>query len=32
MPDGRRLVYLRFASHPPVLAPRPELETIELDA
>lgn len=27
----RRLVYLRFASHPPVLAPRPGLETIELD-
>ena len=27
----RRLVYLRFASHPPVLAPRPELEMIELD-
>ena len=27
----RRLVYLRFASHPPVLAPRPELETIELN-
>ena len=27
----RRLVYLRFASHPPVLAPRPEMETIELD-
>ena len=28
---GRRLVYLRFASHPPVLAPRPGLETIELN-
>ena len=28
---GRRLVYLRFASHPPVLAPRPGMETIELD-
>src|SRR3989304_162450 len=28
---SRRLVYLRFASHPPVLAPRPGLETIELD-
>jgi hypothetical protein len=27
----RRLVYLRFASHTPVLAPRPGLETIELD-
>ena len=27
----RRLVYLRFASHPPVLPPRPGLETIELD-
>jgi len=27
----RRLVYLRFASHPPVLAPHPGLETIELD-
>jgi len=27
----RRLVYLRFASHLPVLAPRPELEMIELD-
>ncbi|MCJ7803756.1 MAG: PEP/pyruvate-binding domain-containing protein [Desulfobacterales bacterium] len=27
----RRLVYLRFASHPPVLAPRPGMETIELD-
>jgi hypothetical protein len=27
----RRLVYLRFASHPPVLAPRPGLETIELN-
>ncbi len=27
----RRLIYLRFASHPPVLAARPELETIELD-
>ncbi len=27
----RRLVYLRFASHPPVLAPRPGLETVELD-
>ena len=28
---SRRLVYFRFASHPPVLAPRPGLETIELD-
>jgi len=27
----RRIVYLRFASHPPVLAPRPGLETIELN-
>jgi hypothetical protein len=27
----RRLVYLRFASHPPVLAPRPGMETVELD-
>ena len=27
----RRLVYLRFASHPPVLSPRTELEVIELD-
>ena len=27
----RPLVYLRFASHPPVLAPRPGLETIELN-
>ena len=27
----RRLVYLRFASHLPVLAPRPGMETIELD-
>jgi hypothetical protein len=27
----RRIVYLRFASHPPVLAPQPGLETIELD-
>ncbi len=25
------LVYIRFASHPPVLAPRPGLETIELN-
>src|SRR3972149_3802290 len=31
MAARRRLVYLRFASHPPVLAPRPGLETIELD-
>lgn len=29
--DRRRLVYLRFASHPPVLAPRPGLETIGLN-
>jgi pyruvate,water dikinase len=29
--NRRRLVYLRFASHPPVLAPRPGLETIELN-
>ena len=28
---NRRMVYLRFASHPPVLPPRPGLETIELD-
>jgi hypothetical protein len=27
----RRLVYLRFASHPPVLSPRSGLETIELN-
>ena len=27
----QRLVYLRFASHPPVLAHRPGLETIELN-
>lgn len=27
----RRLIYLRFASHPPVLAPRSGLETIELN-
>jgi pyruvate,water dikinase len=27
----RRMVYLRFASHPPVLAPRPGLETIGLN-
>ena len=27
----RRLVYLRFASHPPVLAPHPGVEMIELD-
>jgi pyruvate, water dikinase len=27
----RRMVYLRFASHSPVLAPRPGLETIELN-
>jgi pyruvate, water dikinase len=27
----RRLVYLRFASHPPVLVPRQGLETIELN-
>ncbi len=27
----RRLIYLRFASHPAVLAPRPGLETIELN-
>ena len=30
--DHRRLVYLRFASHPPVLSPRAGLETIELDS
>ena len=29
--SNRRLVYLRFASHPPVLTPRPGLETIELN-
>jgi hypothetical protein len=29
--NRQRLVYLRFASHPPVLAPRPGLETIELN-
>ena len=28
---SQRLVYLRFASHPPVLTPRPGLETIELN-
>ena len=28
---GQRLVYLRFASHSPVLASRPGLETIELN-
>src|SRR4030043_1847763 len=28
---GQRLVYFRFASHPPVLAPRPGLETIEVN-
>ena len=27
----RRIIYLRFASHPPVLAPRPGLETIEVN-
>ena len=27
----RRMVYLRFASHPPVLTPRPGLEIIELN-
>ncbi len=30
--DGWPLVYLRFAPHPPVLAPGPGLETIELNA
>lgn len=29
--DGRRLVYLRFADHDPVLAPRDGLEIINLD-
>jgi pyruvate, water dikinase len=29
--ECRQLVYFRFASHPPVLTPHPELETIELD-
>ncbi len=29
--DGRACVYLRFAPHPPVLAPRPGLEVVELD-
>ena len=28
---GRKLVYLRFASHPPVLAPSPQFQTIEVD-
>ncbi|HPD17438.1 MAG TPA: PEP/pyruvate-binding domain-containing protein [Planctomycetota bacterium] len=28
---GCRLVYVRFAPHPPVLAPRPGLETVEVD-
>ena len=28
---NKRMVYLRFASHPPVLLPRPGLERIELD-
>ncbi len=28
---GQRLVYFRFASHPPVLASRPGLETIEVN-
>jgi len=27
----RQLVYLRFASHPPVLAPRPGMEIVELN-
>jgi hypothetical protein len=29
--EGRRVVYLRFAPHPPVLAPRPGLEVVEVD-
>ena len=29
--DGRRCVYLRFAPHPPILTPRPGLETVEVD-
>lgn len=29
--NRRRLIYLRFASHPPVLAPRPGLEIIKLN-
>ncbi len=30
--EHRQLVYLRFASHPPVLTPRPGMETIALNA
>ena len=29
--DGRELVYLRFAPHPPVLEPRPEVDIVEVD-
>lgn len=29
--EGRRVVYLRFAPHPPVLAPREGLEVVEVD-
>ena len=29
--ENRQLVYLRFASHPPVLVNRPGIETVELD-
>lgn len=29
--DGRRLVYVRFAAHPPILAEDPRVETHELD-
>ncbi|ALC15757.1 phosphoenolpyruvate synthase [Desulfuromonas soudanensis] len=29
--DGRRIVYLRFGSHRPLLEPSPQLEIIELD-
>ncbi len=31
MADKRDLVYLRFAPHPPVLEPRPEMTIVELD-
>ncbi len=29
--DGRKCVYMRFASHPPILAPHPQIDVIELD-
>ncbi len=29
--DGRRCIYMRFASHPPILKSQPGLEIIELD-